>query len=198
MKKSTSNGDQQGLRTPPSRWVSSQLLYVWVGAWRRSRRCSQNRRRPFLRAVRLFTLRHQLHYVEQFFPYQEFNNQSNLYNLTVRRKGLQRFWLCPHDCYHAVTLTYAETHLGGGVMSPFVSPMSTIIRAHNPTVIGSVALCKGPQRFSPHRSDRCRALMLTFQNSPLWQRSEHYNVMSSFWQPWLDQLNSMVIMWHVR
>jgi len=37
--------------------------------------------------------------------------------------------------YHAVTQTYnncAETHLDGGVTSPFVSPLSAIARAHNP------------------------------------------------------------------
>ena len=28
----------------------------------------------------------------------------------------------------------AETHLGGGVMSPFASPLSAIARAHDPTV----------------------------------------------------------------
>jgi len=39
----------KGLRTPPPRWVSAQLLYVWVGA----QRCCQNLRRPFLQAVRI-------------------------------------------------------------------------------------------------------------------------------------------------
>ena len=40
-----------------------------------------------------------------------------------------------------------------------------------------------------NRSDRCRALMLTCRNSPLWQRCERCNnVLSSFWPPWLDQL----------
>ena len=109
-------------------------------------------------------------------------------NLTARRKGLQRFWLHPRDRHHAVTQTYnncAETHLGGGVMSPFVSPLSVIARALNPTVIGSVALRKGPRRFCPHRSDRCCVLMLTCRNSPLWQRCD--NVLSSFWPPWLDE-----------
>jgi len=68
-------------------------------------------------------------------------------NLTARRKGLQRLSLHPHDHYHAVTQTYnncAETHLGGGVMSPFVSPLSAITQARDPTVIGGVALRKGP------------------------------------------------------
>jgi len=55
-------------------------------------------------------------------------------------------------------------------MSPFVSPLFAIARAHDPTVIGSVALRKGPRRFCLHRSDCCRALMLTCRNSPLWQR----------------------------
>ena len=44
-----------------------------------------------------------------------------------------------------MTQTYnncAETHLGGGVMSPFVSPLSTIARAHDPTVVGIIALRK--------------------------------------------------------
>ena len=55
----------------------------------------------------------------------------------------------------------------------------------DPIVIGSVALRKGPQRFCPHRSDRCCALMPTCWNSPLWQRSERCNnVLSSFWPPW--------------
>jgi len=50
---------------------------------------------------------------------------------------LRRFWLHPRDRYHAVTQTYnncAETHLGGGVMSPFVSQLSAIARAHDPVV----------------------------------------------------------------
>jgi len=100
-----------------------------------------------------------------------------------------------------VTQTYkncAETHLGGGVMSPFVSPLSAIARVHDRTVIGSVALRKGPQRFCPHRSDQYRALMLTWRNSPLWQHCEHCNnVLSSFWPPWLARTNSVVITWHV-
>jgi len=36
-----------------------------------------------------------------------------------------------------MTQTYnncAETHLGDGVMGPFVSPLSTIARAHDPAV----------------------------------------------------------------
>jgi len=39
--------------------------------------------------------------------------------------------------YHAVTQTYnncAETYLDGGVISPFVSPLSAIARADNPAV----------------------------------------------------------------
>jgi len=90
-----------------------------------------------------------------------------------------------------VTQTYnncAETNFGGGVMSPFVSPLSAIARAHDPTVIGSVALRKGPQRFCPHRSDRYRALMLICQNSPLWQCCECCNnLLSLFWLPWLTR-----------
>ena len=108
-------------------------------------------------------------------------------------KGLQKFWLHPRDRYHAVTQTYnncAETHLGSGVMSPLLSPLSAIARAHDPTLIGSVALRKGP------RSDCSRALMLTCRNSPLWQRCERCNnVLSSSWPPWLDQLHSVVITW---
>ena len=45
-------------------------------------------------------------------------------------------------------------------MSPFVFPSAAIARVHDPTVIGSVALRKGPRKFCPHRSDCCRALML--------------------------------------
>jgi len=73
--------------------------------------------------------------------------------------------------------------------------MSAIARAHDPTVITSVALRKGPRRFCSHRSDRCRALMLTCRNSPLWQRCEHCNVLSSSWPPLFDQFNSRVITW---
>ena len=37
----------------------------------------------------------------------------------------------------------AETHLGGGVMSPFVSLWFAIARVHDSTVISIVALRKG-------------------------------------------------------
>ena len=192
------NGDQQGLRTPSPRWISSLLLYVWVSARRWSRRCSQNYCRPFLRAVRFFTWRHQLHYImwNTFFPTRSVINKPPSSQERHHR-----------DRRHALTPTYnncAETHLGGGVMSPFVYPTFPIAQAHDPTVIGSVALRTGPQRFCPHCSDRCHALMLTCQNSPLWQCCERCNsVLSSFWPPWLartwsfEQLNSVVIMWHV-
>jgi len=74
-------------------------------------------------------------------------------------------------------------------MSPFVFPLSAIVRVHDPTVIGSVALRKSPQRFCPHRSDCCRALMLMCQNSPLWQCYESCNnVLSSFWLLWLANI----------
>ena len=72
-------------------------------------------------------------------------------------------------------------------MSLLVSPLSAIAQAHNPTLISSVALRKGPRRFCPHRSDRCSVLMLTYQNAPLWQCCERCNnVLSSFWPPWPD------------
>jgi len=51
--------------------------------------------------------------------------------------------------------------------SAFVFLLAAIARAHNPTVIASVAPRKGTRRLCPHRSDCCRALMLTCQNSPL-------------------------------
>ena len=74
------------------------------------------------------------------------------------------------------------------VQHPFVSPLSTIARAHDTTDIGSVALRKGPRRFCPHCSDCCRALMLMCRNSPLWQCCERCNnVLSSFWPPWLTR-----------
>ena len=60
----------------------------------------------------------------------------------------------------------------------------------------SLALCINyykQKKKKKNRSDRCRALMLTCRNSPLWQRCG--NVLSSFWPPWLDQLNSMVYVW---
>ena len=50
-------------------------------------------------------------------------------NLTAHRKGLRRFWLHCCDRRHALIQTYnncAETHLGGGVLSPFVLPLITI------------------------------------------------------------------------
>ena len=53
-------------------------------------------------------------------------------NLTVHRKGQQRFWLHCHDCCCALTQTYnncAETHLGGGVLSAFVLPLIAIVRS---------------------------------------------------------------------
>jgi len=91
----------------------------------------------------------------------------------------------------------AEIYLGGGVISPFVSLLSTIARAHDPTVIGSVAPRKGPRRFCPHRSDRCRARMLTYQNSPLWQRCG--NILSSFKLAAMARsIQYRVITWHVR
>ena len=71
-------------------------------------------------------------------------------------------------------------------MSPFVSTLSAIALVHNTTVIGKVALRKGPQRFCPHCSDRFHALILTCRNSPLWQCCKHCNkVSSSLWPPWL-------------
>jgi len=70
-------------------------------------------------------------------------------------------------------------------MSLFVSPLFAIARAHDTTVIGSVALRKDPRIFCPHRSDRCRTLMLKCRNSPLWQRCKRWNnVLSPFWLPW--------------
>ena len=36
----------EGLRTPPPRWASAQLLYVWVSRQLRSRLCNQNLCRP--------------------------------------------------------------------------------------------------------------------------------------------------------
>ena len=54
-----------------------------------------------------------------------------------------------------------------------------------PPDTGSVALRKGPRRFCPHRSNGCRALMPICRNSPLWQRCEFCNVLSSFWLSWL-------------
>ena len=105
-------------------------------------------------------------------------------NLTAHRKGLPIFWLHPRDHYHAVTQTYnncAENHLGGGVMSPFVSPLSAITRAHDWEVY--VALRKDPRRFCPHNSDCCHALMLTCRNLPLLQCCECCN--NLVWPPWL-------------
>ena len=60
-------------------------------------------------------------------------------------------------------------------MGAFVSLLSAVTRVHDPTVISSVAPRKGPQRFCPHRSDQCLALMLTCQNLPFWQGCERCN-----------------------
>ena len=71
-----------------------------------------------------------------------------------------------------------------------------VVRHRSSSQSGSVALRKGPRRFCPHRSDCCRALTLACRNSPLWQCCERCNnVLSSFWPPWLNQLNSVVITW---
>ena len=72
---------------------------------------------------------------------------------------------------------------------PFCLTVAAIAQAHDPTVIASVALWRGLRRLCLHRSDCCRALMLTCRNSRLWLRCERCNnVLSSFWPPWLDQL----------
>ena len=69
--------------------------------------------------------------------------------------------------------------------------MSPRCRHRSSARSGSVALRNGPRRFCPHRSDRCRALMLTCRNSPLWQRCERCNnVLTSLWAPRLDQLTA--------
>jgi len=102
------------------------------------------------------------------------NNQK----LTAHRKGLRRLGLHCHDCHHALTQTYnncAETHLGGGVMNPSVLLLSAIAWAPDPTVIGNIALRKGPRRFCPHCHDCCHALTRTCYNSPWWQSCAHCN-----------------------
>jgi len=53
------------------------------------------------------------------------------------------------------TYNCGETHLGGGVLSPFVFPLSIIAWEPDPTVVGSIALRKGPQRFCPHCCNHC-------------------------------------------
>ena len=66
----------KGLITPPSRWVSAQLLYVCVTAWQRSWQCSQKLCSSFLRAVRLFIYLFTLIRLRgTIFPYQECNNE---------------------------------------------------------------------------------------------------------------------------
>ena len=113
-------------------------------------------------------------------------NVNNVNNLASRRKGLQRFWLHPCDHYHAVTQTYnncAEIHLDGVVMSPFVSPLSTIARAHDPAV----------QLSGKTHEDSVHILVIAVVHWCL--RAETHpcgNVMSAvimpclrFWSPWL-------------
>jgi len=78
----------------------------------------------------------------------------------------------------------AETHLSGGDISAFLSSVWS-------GVIGSVALREDSVHIVVIAY---RAQMLTYQNSLLWQRCEHCNnALPSFWPPWLDQLNSVVI-----
>ena len=71
----------------------------------------------------------------------------------------------------------------------FCIPIAAIARAHNPTVIASVALRKGLRRYVSTSLWLLSWLMFACGNSPLWQRCERCNnVLSSFWPPWLDQL----------
>ena len=70
----TINGKTKALRSPPPRWVSAQLVYVWVSARRRSQWCSQNLHRPFLRAVRFdYSINYLITLRGTSFPYQECN-----------------------------------------------------------------------------------------------------------------------------
>ena len=80
------HGETKGLISPPPKWVSAQLLYVWVNARWRSRWCSQNLRRPFLQAGRFDYLFNYLHYAAQFFPYQECN--ITRHNFSPTRPGV--------------------------------------------------------------------------------------------------------------
>ena len=96
----------------------------------------------------------------------------NVNKLTTQRKGLQRFRLHCRDRYHAMTQAYnncAETHFGGGV-EPFCLPVVRHRTSARSNCHRQYSSHKRPRRFCPHRSDRCRALMLTCRNSPLWQR----------------------------
>ena len=122
----------------------------------------------------------------------------NIYNVWVLRNGLHRFWLHRHDRYQALTWMIkvgAETNLGGGDMSAFVSLLAAIARALSLTSDGSTVLRKGTRRFWPHGRDRCRSLTLTCRTSPCWLSCECWNnVLSSLGCHRL----SVVAMWHVR
>ena len=59
-------------------------------------------------------------------------NVNNVNNVWLLSNGLQRFWLHRRDRYDAVTQNQnncEETHLGGGDMNAFVSPLAAIARA---------------------------------------------------------------------
>ena len=62
----------------------------------------------------------------------------------------------------------------------------SLARAHDLVV----SLSGKAHEDSVHDNDRCRALILTCRNSPLWQRCERCNdVLSSFWPPWIWPIN---------
>ena len=66
------DGMTKSLVSLPPWWVSAPKLCVWVAAWQRSRRCSQNLCRPFLSRERV--IYYLIIYAAQFFPYQECNS----------------------------------------------------------------------------------------------------------------------------
>ena len=83
------NGETKGLITPPPRWVSAQLLNVWVSAWQRSRGCSQNLHRLSLRAL-MFLYSYYIAFRGTIFPYQECNECT--ISLCLCMKHLLKLW----------------------------------------------------------------------------------------------------------
>ena len=76
----------------------------------------------------------------------------------------------------------AETHLGGGDMSAFVSPLATIARALHRLPVAVLFLGKAHED-SDHTAVIADAYM---PNSPCWLNCECCNnVLSSFWSPLL-------------
>ena len=105
-------------------------------------------------------------------------------NLTACRKGLQRFVVIVIMQWQKRIIIVQKLTLVVELWA-LLSPRCPPSLERTIHFIDSVALRKDPRIFCPHRSDRCRTLMLKCRNSPLWQCCERWNnVLSPFWPPW--------------